>query len=329
MSNEPHIPTSEDVSDSMSAVHNIEAAFNTVRTEFSFPTHLDFSPPSSTPSSPHTSESESTLTSKLAYTANNSPVRYYEQALITLLGQLDGVESWGNEEVRKERKAIVGRVESALEDVEREVQERFMQRKARDAGKAVTAENDELKAEETPLASVPVIDSVIIEAPVPDTSEPKEVFGSSDSVSPIAPLAEEQILSGSFEAATEESSVGEESTLDASEVTVTPLVDAVNTEIGPLTEILVASPETLDEEANSASQASYPRSSQSSHPHTPNLGEPALPIGQPDSERLDTFLLPATSPIIPKRPNVTEDADELVVVDQNHGESSDWSEVEA
>ena len=312
ISHELHTPTSKDVSDSMSVVHNIEETFNTLRTDFSFPTHLDFTPPSSAPSSPHASDSESTLTSKLAYTANNSPVRYYDQALNALLGQLDEVESWGNEEVRKERKAVVGRVKSALEDVEREVQERFVQRNAKEAGRAITAENDEVKVEGTP---VPVVDEVTVKTSVPDLeSESGIALSFSGAVSPIAPkLTGGQKSSASPELTAEET---EESTLDASRATVTPFVDNVNSETPSLAETF----ETPNEEAAQPVQPSYPP--------TLSPAEPALPIVQPDSEPLDTFLLPATSPIIPKRPNVTEDAGELVVVDK-HGEGSDWSEVEA
>lgn len=335
----PSIHTSKDVSDSMNAVHDIEAAFNTLRTDFSFPTHLDFTPPSSVPSSPHTSDSESTLSSKLTYTANNSPVRYYEQALNALLGQLDAIESWGNEEVRKERKVVVGRVESALEDVEKEVQERFVQRMAKEAGQVVIADKGEVKAEETPLVdtSVPVVEEVIVEAPVADlefvavVSEPEEALDPSDTISQAAPLTEDPISSSAPESTTEEFSATEESSLDASEATVTPLVDTVDGETSPLAE---TSPEGLEglsvEEAVPVPQSSYPPTAQSSYPPTPSLAEPGSEsTAQPDSERLDTFLLPATSPITPKRPNVTEDADELVVVDKDHSEGSDWSEVEA
>ena len=326
MSHEPHTPTSKDVSDSMSVVHSIEADFNTLRTDFSFPIHLDFTPPSSAPSSPHASDSESTLTSKLAYTANNSPVRYYEQALNVLLGKLDEVESWGNEEVRKERKAVVGRVKSALEDVEREVQERFVQRKAREVGRIITTENDGFKVEGTPLAPVPVVHEDAVEGPVAGPEFASEALGSSDAVSPIAAVIEGQMAFTSSESTTEESSVTEEYTLDASEATITPFVDMVNTETPPLAETLVtlASREALGEEAISVQQPSHPPTGPYSYPLTPSL-----PIAQPDSEPLDTFLLPATSPIISKRPNVTEDADELVVVDKDHGEGSEWSEVEA
>src|SRR6202044_2880043 len=65
-------PTSKDVVESMNAIQNIQATFNTLSTDFSFPTRLDFTPPPSVPSSPHASDSESISTSQLAYTSTNA-----------------------------------------------------------------------------------------------------------------------------------------------------------------------------------------------------------------------------------------------------------------
>ncbi|KZP15239.1 hypothetical protein FIBSPDRAFT_718338, partial [Athelia psychrophila] len=79
-------PTSKDVLDAMNTIHSIEAHFSVLASEFSFPTRLDFTPPSSRPSSP--AVDSASLVNHLAYTSANAPVRYYEQALSALLGQL-------------------------------------------------------------------------------------------------------------------------------------------------------------------------------------------------------------------------------------------------
>ncbi|KZP15241.1 hypothetical protein FIBSPDRAFT_750658, partial [Athelia psychrophila] len=79
-------PTSKDVLDAMNTIHSIEAHFSVLASEFSFPTRLDFTPPSSRPSSP--AFDSASLVNHLAYTSANAPVRYYEQALSALLGQL-------------------------------------------------------------------------------------------------------------------------------------------------------------------------------------------------------------------------------------------------
>ncbi|KAF5361701.1 hypothetical protein D9758_007349 [Tetrapyrgos nigripes] len=126
-------PTSADVLKSMQTVQSIDAAFHALESDFVFPSQLDFTPtPSRDPSpspSPAPSAEPSSPTStilKLAYTSRNQPVRYYEQTLSALLTQLDGVESYGNDEVRARRKDVVGRVERALEELEEEIEGRRM-----------------------------------------------------------------------------------------------------------------------------------------------------------------------------------------------------------
>ncbi|KAK0466372.1 uncharacterized protein EV420DRAFT_1511280 [Desarmillaria tabescens] len=121
--------TSKDVVSSMEAVRNVEAAFHTLESEFVFPVQLDFTPAPS----PASSDSESSLTGRLAYTSRNAPVRYYEQSLSGLLAQLDSVESFGNEALRSVRKEVVGKVESALEELEREVEGRWRSKTAKES----------------------------------------------------------------------------------------------------------------------------------------------------------------------------------------------------
>ncbi|THU89439.1 hypothetical protein K435DRAFT_865279 [Dendrothele bispora CBS 962.96] len=133
-------PTSADVLKSMETVRNIEASFLSLQSDFVFPSQLDFTPTSSRSPSPSRHENinePSTPTSdssilKLAYTSRNHPVRYYEQTLSALLTQLDGVQSYGNEDVRGRRKEVVARVEKALEDLEGEIEGRWKSKVAKE-----------------------------------------------------------------------------------------------------------------------------------------------------------------------------------------------------
>lgn len=125
----PDDTTSSDLSTSLATVNSVETAYRSLVDEFTFPDHLDFTPISS----PASSDTEQSLTSRLAYTARNAPLRYYEQALSGLLAKLDSVESFGHEELRAKRKEVVGLVEGALEDLEREVEGRWRVKTAKDA----------------------------------------------------------------------------------------------------------------------------------------------------------------------------------------------------
>ncbi|KAJ7284877.1 hypothetical protein C8J57DRAFT_1497764 [Mycena rebaudengoi] len=58
-------------------------------------------------------------------TPRNAPVRQYAHALNGLLARLDAVDSAGDETVRVRRRAVVGRVEAALGEVERVVEGRW------------------------------------------------------------------------------------------------------------------------------------------------------------------------------------------------------------
>ncbi|KAH7345727.1 hypothetical protein B0J17DRAFT_48151 [Rhizoctonia solani] len=88
-----------DTAPSHAAVQSILSSFTTLRSEFKFPTQLDFLPGSS----------------KLAYTTNNAPLHGYEHALTGLLTRLDAVESYGDDGVRRARKEAVKTIEKELE----------------------------------------------------------------------------------------------------------------------------------------------------------------------------------------------------------------------
>ncbi|KAJ7596765.1 hypothetical protein C8J56DRAFT_296480 [Mycena floridula] len=120
----PQDATSRDVVHAFDVMSSIQTAFSTLESEFVFPPQLDFVnvKPSADGSA---SDSDSSSTSKLAFTARNQPVKYYEQSLTGLLVQLDQIDSFGNEELRTVRKEIVGKVEKAIEDLENEIEGRW------------------------------------------------------------------------------------------------------------------------------------------------------------------------------------------------------------
>ncbi|KAK0455912.1 hypothetical protein EV421DRAFT_1895185 [Armillaria borealis] len=163
--------TSKDVVSSIKAVRNVETAFRALQSEFVFSVQLDFTPAPS----PASSDSESSLTGRLAYTSRNAPVRYYEQSLSGLLAQLDSVESFGNEGLRNFRKTVVGKVESALEELEREVEGRWRSKTAKEA--KVAGEQDAVNTEATekvvtsevtaPAESVKGDELAAVDAPTP------------------------------------------------------------------------------------------------------------------------------------------------------------------
>jgi hypothetical protein len=339
----------------MNTIHSIEAHFAVLASEFSFPTRLDFTPPSSRPSSP--AIDSVSLVNHLAYTSANAPVRYYEQALSALLGQLDGVDSYGNDDVRHARKEVVARVERALEEVEREVRGRFVQRQARDAtaeavekvGVKAELENEELVGAQQVEKPASVEESAV-EEPVADPTQLKvgateplavsvteiNVQGEEPASEQVAEVAssEEELAAEEPVAATEHFSLNADSfTLptgidssipyyDDGEATSRAVNEGASVATSSDAESLASSIATVTPVVSETASAT-PTSSDSPAP------SPVTVASKPEgSETLDTFLLPNQSPIIPKRPTSSNDEEELVVVD-SHSETSDWSELDA
>ncbi|KAJ7225990.1 hypothetical protein GGX14DRAFT_423366, partial [Mycena pura] len=122
-------PAAEPVADlttSAAEVKAINASYASLADEFVFPERLDFSTSrTSSPARSTTSETSESIISLLSYSAQNQPLRFYHQSLSALLARLDAVESFGDEELRHARKEAVGRVEGALEEVERVVEARW------------------------------------------------------------------------------------------------------------------------------------------------------------------------------------------------------------
>ncbi|KAF8062426.1 hypothetical protein FPV67DRAFT_1703150 [Lyophyllum atratum] len=96
----------KDIVNSVNEIRNIDAAFQALQADFTFPAHVDFLPAhviSGSSGIPGLSSSEASATAHLAYTSPNQAVRLYEQSL----------------------KEAVNRVEKALDELEREVRGRW------------------------------------------------------------------------------------------------------------------------------------------------------------------------------------------------------------
>ncbi|KAF8596007.1 hypothetical protein BDV93DRAFT_80133 [Ceratobasidium sp. AG-I] len=99
-------PYPSETSPSHTTISHILSSLATLQSDFAFPTQLDFAP------------SATSSSSKLAYTSANAPVHQYEHQLTGLLTQLDAVESYGDEDVRKARKDAVKAIEKELEELD-------------------------------------------------------------------------------------------------------------------------------------------------------------------------------------------------------------------
>ncbi|KAG7450135.1 uncharacterized protein BT62DRAFT_927449 [Guyanagaster necrorhizus] len=228
--------TSKDVVSSMEAVRNVEAAFRTLESEFVFPAQLDFTPALS----PASSDSELSPTGRLAYTSRNAPVRYYEQSLSGLLAQLDSVESFGDEALRSVRKEVVGRVESALEELEREVDGRWRSKTAKE-GK-VAEEQSVVNAQAAEQKVIPEFASqvtapkdngpVLVDTPTPaevvavheDDTVATDVILSETAVVPSQPEPTELLVSGVVSVSTDKGSLIKDEELEQASVYPPPSV---------------------------------------------------------------------------------------------------------
>ncbi|KAF6763319.1 hypothetical protein DFP72DRAFT_1164245 [Ephemerocybe angulata] len=185
--------SSADINAALERVSRIETTFQRLAADFTFPSHLDFiNHKPTTPSNDHDgydsdSSSSSTATfPHLAFTARNHAVRYYEQTLSALLQELDLVESWGSEEVRRRRKAVVGLVEEAIGEVEGEVEGRWRSWSAKQEaagqvdGEKVEggAEEGDVKATKEVKEPAPQVEDAPVEESATTASEPEpEVQG--------------------------------------------------------------------------------------------------------------------------------------------------------
>ena len=352
----PTVVTSKDVVQSMDEVRNFEAAFFALESDFVLPSQLDFATPSPSPAS---SDSESS-TSRLAFTSRNHPVRYYEQALSALLGQLDSVESLGNEELRGRRKEVVGRVEKALEELERDVEGRWRLK----VGKGASVQDDvtepaavNVPAVEPEPATQPatamsweepsVHDYVEVTAARPPSSSERtadaEAVGTTPDDAPAPVVVEESNQNSSSTPADDfahalseldsistpsdvdnssaaEGSIGDTAvSVDGDEVSASQSTDDATEE--PFQQDNAKQDDKAEADAVEPS-ASYPSTASSSVATIRPYDTVTTPA--PETEAVDTFLLPASSEVPIKSKSQDAAAEE-----QDGDAGSDWSEVEA
>ncbi|KAF8061014.1 hypothetical protein FPV67DRAFT_1423604 [Lyophyllum atratum] len=297
--------TSKDVVNSMNEVHNIEAAFQALESDFTFPAHLDFLAAHLATGSPASSDSEASATVHLAYTSRNHPVRFYEQALSALLTQLDSIDSFGNDDLRGMRKEVVDKVEKALGELEREVEGRWRTRLSKEV-KPVEAEVTKSMVTQAAIPSQ-ATSSQSDSAAIPDVHKVPVASAAGEDSSTLSPVLEATpevsapAVTPSTTSTTNASTSSEASVIDSTISTHTPTeISETNEDTIPSSTSLAASVLTVkgyDAEATTVPDAS-----------------------PPESESGDTFLLAAAdADSIPKRSNHKGSDDA----------GSDWSEVEA
>lgn len=138
---------------SMKTIDGLQVMLRELRGSFAFPSAVDSTPRPPAPSAESDSESEAYL---LPFTRRNKPVLAYEHALNGLLSQLDSVESYGDEEVRKRRREVVLEVEQALGDVEKWVAGAYLA--AEFATPAVRPRLDDLATEDAATSDTLTVD---------------------------------------------------------------------------------------------------------------------------------------------------------------------------
>ncbi|KAK7064644.1 BAG domain-containing protein [Favolaschia claudopus] len=291
----------KDVASSTAEVQAIDASFGALSNDFALPSQLDFSTsrtssPVRSISSANSNTTEESVISRLSFSTQNQPVRFYHQALSGLLAKLDAVESFGDEELRHRRKEVVGKVEGALDEVERVVEARWRKWAGRDRESVAAPASEPALASD---ASEPV---VVDSLPSPVVEEKEE---EAPVIVEAVPAAEESVA---VEAVAAEPVAAEGSI--------------------PVTVAIEAEPESSPASYPPASEpSSYPPSAAESvatlrptdaSPAPAALADTDL-TASPAPSDIDTFLLPAASePEVQKKPRAT---------DSDVG--SDWSEVDA
>ncbi|GAA5824113.1 hypothetical protein JCM11251_001527 [Rhodosporidiobolus azoricus] len=117
--------SSSDRDASLATLSTLTSSFDARRAAFSTPTTLTFQP---SPSPDHRSSSP-----PLACTSSNASLLAYEDFLVSLLSDIDAVESYGDSSIRQTRKALVKRVEAELKRLD-ELKEREWERQSSTSG---------------------------------------------------------------------------------------------------------------------------------------------------------------------------------------------------
>ncbi|OAX44834.1 hypothetical protein K503DRAFT_852392 [Rhizopogon vinicolor AM-OR11-026] len=123
--------SSAQIASSLFQITSIASRLETLLANFQFPAELHFSPERSL--SPSYSALDTHDEFALTYTPTNAPLRAQEHALLLLLSELDNVPSFGSRVVKDARRTVVARVEEALEELEKGVEERRGRARARKA----------------------------------------------------------------------------------------------------------------------------------------------------------------------------------------------------
>lgn len=142
------------IDSSLSQIASIASRLEALISNFQFPAELDFSPERSP--SPSYSALDTNDEFALTYTQTNAPLRAHEHALSLLLSELDNVSSFGSRVVKDARRAVVARVEEALEKLEEGVEERRGRARARNAGSVSVESVPAQNFESTPVNAEPV-----------------------------------------------------------------------------------------------------------------------------------------------------------------------------
>ena len=295
----------------LSSIERIRNNLAQLQTDFILPNELDHYAPSIHDRDEVTSDSSassSDLTKLIPYTSTNKPVYKYEHELNGLLEKLDGIDSYGDVEVREKRKEVVKAIERALEGLEAVVGEAVEKRLS-------------LVVSSTPVTEDPLngfdVDGNAVEEFVPVST--KEQIGT-------------QITDNNVEVAgrsTPDRSQAVGVTLEES-TPADEVLPEFNTAVVPdnATSVpYVDSPPTEPDFGPSASIAT----SESVEPTATDLEPTGSQVPIEEVEAVDAFLSNEEafplSPVKGRQPVDRDIYDEVLVLD-NDGEESDWSEIE-
>ncbi|CAE6427944.1 hypothetical protein ACGC1H_000740 [Rhizoctonia solani] len=155
----PAPSVASDASDvSLNSIALLQGKYESLRSGFTFPSDLAFAPTNRiTPASAPT----------LLYNPINAPVHAYENALTTLLTELDAVESFGDEHVRDVRRSLVKSVEAELEVLEEKKREVWRNQQEVKVAAPVPVESTP-----APVESAPVTQPESTPAPAADSPNP-------------------------------------------------------------------------------------------------------------------------------------------------------------
>ncbi|KAG1773105.1 hypothetical protein EDD22DRAFT_842048 [Suillus occidentalis] len=298
---EPSVSPAQ-VESSLSQINSIASRLETLVTGFQFPAELEFSPSRSRSPSPAYSALDTDDTFALTYTSTNAPLRAHEHALSLLLGDLDNVPSFGSHVVRDARRAVVARVEQALEELEKGVEERRGRARARKADPVTVTVPVEQSSEpenlsSADLASIQVpndsVPALPVEAFAPAASSPIEAIAEPDAsievpIEIATAFVAEPSATSSASLPTTSCEVSE--TLTAQEVSVPqeeeselPLVDEVSTVSVSEDAVII---EATDVDLTQPSSRPTPLSLDITDSHSQNTLDVSFPVSIPDFETL-------------------------------------------